>query len=250
MKVRRKLWNNVASYYDVIWKVADYSPVLHSIMEEADIVSGMLVIDVAAGTGVVGLEAARKIGQDGIVLCIDYSKSMLKKALEKAKLSTVHNVGFVLADVHNLPFMGDCFNVATCCWGFSFFSDSPIVANEMRRVVKHRGKVIVVEWEKPPIEFWLDLRKKSRIRDFEESELVSIFRTAGLKGVSSRKIQISHRTLDVSQDLLKKSQLYVLTITDLKEEDGTWFFKKLNNEYRKLPLEKRHWLPVLYVGKK
>lgn len=250
VKDRRKLWNSLASYYDVIWEVADYSPILHSIIEEADLDSGMQVIDVAAGTSVVGLEAARKVGQRGSVICIDYSKPMLERTLEKARLSGVYHIEFVLADAHNLPFIDNCFNVVTCCWGFSFFSNPYRVAEEMNRVAKPKSKVAVVEWEKPPVKFWLDLRKKAGIRDFEESELVDIFKSVGLRNVYTRKIQISYKKPEVSQESIKKSQLYTLTITGLREEDGAWFFKRLSDEYHQLPLEKRHWLPILYVGKK
>jgi len=250
VKSRRKLWNSVASYYDAIWEVADYSPILDSIIEEANVDSNMQVLDVATGTGIVGLETAKKVGWQGSALCVDYSKPMLKIALDKAKSSTLRNVEFILADTHNLPFIDNCFDAVTCCWGFSFFSDPSKVADEMKRVSKFESKVAVVEWEKPPVKFWLDLRKKAGIRDFEELELVSILQTVGFRNIYTRKIQTSHRKSDVSQESIKKSQLYVLAITGLKEEDGAWFFKRLSDEYRKLPIEKRHWLPILYVGKK
>ena len=80
MRDPRKLWNTVASYYDVIWEVADYSSVLQSIVKGADIHLGMRVIDVAARTGIVGFEAARKVGQDGDILCIDYCRPMLERS--------------------------------------------------------------------------------------------------------------------------------------------------------------------------
>jgi ubiquinone/menaquinone biosynthesis C-methylase UbiE len=246
----RRLWNSLACDYDVIWEVADYSPILHSVMEEVDLDSGLQVVDVAAGTGAVGLEVARKVGHRGSVTCIDYSKSMLERAVEKATLSGMSNVGFVLADAQNLPFIQSCFDLVTCCWGFSFSPSPYAVAEEMRRIAKPEGKVAVVEWEKPPLKFWLDLRERAGIRDFEESELVDIFKSVGLRNVCTRKIQISHTKPEVSPESMKKSQLYVLSITGLREEDGAWFFKRLSDELHQLPLEKKHWLPILYVGVK
>jgi ubiquinone/menaquinone biosynthesis C-methylase UbiE len=250
VKDRRRLWNSLACDYDVIWEVADYSPILHSVIEEVDLDSGMQVVDVAAGTGIVGLEVARKVSQRGSVTCVDYSKSMLERAVEKARLSGMSNVGFVLADVQNLPFIDSCFDFLTCCWGFSFFPSPYAVAEEMRRIAKPESKVAVVEWEKPRLKFWLDLREKAGMRDFEESELVDILKSAGLRNVRTRKIQISHRKPEVSPESIKKSQLYVLSITGLREEDGAWFFKKLSDENCQLPSKKRHWLPILYVGVK
>jgi ubiquinone/menaquinone biosynthesis C-methylase UbiE len=250
VKDRRRLWNSLACDYDVIWEVADYSPILHSVIEEVDLDSGLQVVDVAAGTGAVGLEVASKVGHRGNVTCVDYSKSMLERAVEKARLSGVSNVGFVLADAQNLPFVESCFDLVTCCWGFSFFPSPHAVAEEMRRITKPNSKVAVVEWEKQPVNFWLDLRMKAGIRDFEESELICILNSAGFRNVCTRKIQISHRKPEVPPKSIKKSQLYVLSITGLREEDGAWFFKRISDEYRQLPLEKKHWLPILYVGVK
>jgi ubiquinone/menaquinone biosynthesis C-methylase UbiE len=250
VKDRGRLWNSLACDYDVIWEVADYSPMLHSVMEEVDLDSGLQVVDVAAGTGVVGLEVAIKVGHRGSVTCVDYSKSMLERAVEKARLSGLSNVGFVLADAQNLPFIESCFDFVTCCWGFSFFPSPYTVAEEMRRIAKPDSKVAVVEWEKPPLKFWLGLREKAGIRDFEESELVDSLKSAGLRNVRTRKIQISHRKPEVSPESMKKSQLYVLSITGLREEDGAWFFKRISDEYRQIPLEKKHWLPIIYVGVK
>jgi ubiquinone/menaquinone biosynthesis C-methylase UbiE len=205
MNNQRKLWGKVAPYYDVIWQVADYSRVLQSAVKEANIDLGMRVIDVATGTGIVGLEAARKVGLDGNVVCIDYSTPMLEKALEKARLNGLRNVDFVLADAHNTPFLNNCFDAVTCCWGFSFFSNPHKVANEMNRIAKPSSKVAIVEWAKPPVQFWLDLRRQAGIRDFEESELVGILHDARLRDVHTSKIRISHRRPDVSQELIKKS---------------------------------------------
>lgn len=137
-------------------------------VEGADINPGMRVLDVATGTGVVGIEASRIVGLDGAVLCIDYSKPMLERALEKARRTGLRYIEFILGDAHNLPFIDNCFDGVTCCWGFSFFSNPYRVALEMKRIARPGSKVAIVECEKPSIKFWLDLRRRAGIIDFEE----------------------------------------------------------------------------------
>lgn len=105
-----------------------------------------------------------------------------------------------------------------------------MVANETKSIVKPGSKIAIVEWEKPPVKFWLDLRRMVHVRDIEESTMVSILHEAELRDVYARKIQIIHRRSDVSQELIGKSQLYVLAITGLREGNGAWFFKRLRNE--------------------
>jgi len=77
MKHRRRIWDNVAQDYDIIWEVPDYTPILRSVLQEARINLGMKVLDVAAGTGIVGIKVARKVEKHGMVLGIDISEPII-----------------------------------------------------------------------------------------------------------------------------------------------------------------------------
>lgn len=121
----------------------------------------------------------------------------------------------------------------------------------MVRVAKPEGRVACVEWEKPPLEFWAELRKKEGIHDFEKSELVEILCNSGLRQIHMERIPVLHRRPNVPEKLVKKSQLLTLTIMGLDKEDGQWFFPKIREEYQRLPVDEKHgWLPVLYAGTK
>jgi len=246
----REMWDNIASYYDAVWKVPNYTPILKSIDGAARVSSGGKILDIATGTAIVGLYMAKRVADKGEIIGIDMSKSMLKKALEKTKASAIYNIQFVLGDAHNLPFQDNYFDAVTCCFALPWFSDPEIAIRGMTRVVKTKGKVVCVEYEKPPVKFWLELRKKAGIRDFDKSELVAILYSSGLKKAHARAIPVVHRRPHVSDQLVKKSELYTLTITGLKEEDNEWFFQRIREEYGKLPRDKKHWLPFLYQGTK
>jgi SAM-dependent methyltransferase len=175
---------------------------------------------------------------------------MLKKALEKAKAKAFHNVQFVLGDAHNLPFQDDCFDAVACCFCLPWLAYPEIATREMTRVVKLTRKVVCVEYEKPPVDCWAELRRKAGIKDFDKSELVTILYNSGLRKVHAGAISVLHRRPNVSHQLVKRSDFCTLTIMGLKEEDAKWFFPKIREEYGRLPLDKRHWLPFLYEGTK
>jgi ubiquinone/menaquinone biosynthesis C-methylase UbiE len=161
MKYRRQIWDSVARDYDVIWEVSDYTPILRSIVEEANIDLGKKVLDIATGTGIVGIEVAKKVGEIGLILGIDLSKPVLKQAMKKKKALNIDNIDFVLADAHALPLPDKYFDAVTSCFTFAFLSNPPKAANEMARVLKTGGKVASVEWERPPVSFWAETRKKA-----------------------------------------------------------------------------------------
>lgn len=249
MKYRRRIWDSVAQDYDVIWEVPDYTPILRSIVQEAEIDLDMKVLDIATGTGTVSIEVAKKVGEYGMVLGIDFSKLMLKQAVKKTKALGLHNVDFILADAYNLPFPDKYFDAVTSCFTFAFLSNPQKAANEMARVVRSGGRVASVEWEKPPLDFWAELRKEGGIRDFLESELIKILHNSGFSRIRTKRIKVLHRRPYVSEELVNKSQLLEAKLMGLKGNDAEWFFPKIRKEFKKLPPEKkRDWLPVLCVG--
>jgi len=249
MKYPRRIWDSVAQDYDVIWEVPDYTPILLLTVQEAGIDFGMKVLDVATGTGMIGIELAKKVGEHGMVLGVDFSKPMLKQAARKRKALGLHNIDFVLADAHALPLHDRCFDAVTSCFTFAFLSNPPKAANEMARVIRSGGRVASTEWEKPPLGFWAALREKSGIRDLPESELTRILFSAGFREIRTKRINVLHRRPDVSEDLVRKSQLLSAKLMGLKENDAEGFFSRIRKEYGKLPHgKKRGWLPILYVG--
>lgn len=249
MKHRRRTWDSVARDYDVIWEVPEYTPILRSIVQRAAIDLGQKALDIATGTGIVGIEVAKKIGEYGIVLGIDFSKPMLKQAKKKIKALGLDNIDLILADAHNLPLPDKYFDAVTSCFTFAFLSNSQKAAHEMARVIRPGSRVTAVEWEKPPLDFWAEIRKKGGIRDIPESELIEILYNSGFRKIQAERVQVLHRRPNVSEELVKKSQLLAARLMGLKEKDAERFFAKVREEYQKLPPEKkRGWLPILYVG--
>jgi ubiquinone/menaquinone biosynthesis C-methylase UbiE len=107
---------------------------------------GMRALDVAGGTGAPALQIARAIGPSGRVTATDLSPEPLKIAAERARDRGLTNISFEVADVHNLPFSDESFDLVTCRLGVMFFADLPRAVGEMRRVLKPGGRVALLAW--------------------------------------------------------------------------------------------------------
>jgi len=251
MKYSKRIWDSIAQDYDIIWEVPDYTPILQSIVQVGEVDYGRKVLDIATGTGTVCIEMAKKVGKYGTVLGIDYSKPMLQQASKKTKVLGLYNVDFILADAHNLPLLDSCFGAVTSCFTFAFLSSPQKAVKEMARVLRTRGKMVAVEWERPPIAFWAEHRKEAGIHDFPKSKFIKKLHNSGLRKIETKRIRILHRRPNIPKELIKKSQLISAAIMGLKENDAEEFFSKIREEHQRLrPKKKRGWLPILYVGTK
>ncbi len=233
MKCRRLIGDGVAQDYDVIREVPDCTPILRLTVEEAGVKLRMVVLDVATGTGAIGLELAEKGGEYSMVVGVDSSKPMLEQAVMKKKTLGLNNIDFVLADACDLPFIDQYFDAVTSCFTFAFLSSPEEADSEMARVVRLKGKVISVEREKPPHEFWAQARRKGGVRDFQESELIKILFDSGFRKIHNKRVRVMHRRTSVSEELVKKSQLLTAKLISLEGTDSEQFFSKISEEYQK-----------------
>lgn len=106
---------------------------------------GSRILDVATGTG----EQAFAFAQRGFeVVGVDISTDMLRIANEHNKYT---NVTFRVADAANMPFEDDYFDVS--CISFALhdmpFSIRENVLEEMTRVTRPRGTIIIVDYAVP-----------------------------------------------------------------------------------------------------
>ena len=122
------------------------APIDLLLLAEADIGSGMQVLDVAGGSGDPALALARAIGPSGQVTVADFVAGMLAVARRRAEAEGLANVVCVEADAEDLPFADRVFDAVTCRFGLYYPSDPLCALREMRRVLKPSGRVVLVTW--------------------------------------------------------------------------------------------------------
>jgi demethylmenaquinone methyltransferase/2-methoxy-6-polyprenyl-1,4-benzoquinol methylase len=113
-------------------------------VELAAVGPGSRVIDVATGTGDLAVALARAVGAAGEVVACDFSERMLARARTKAP-----QLRFEWADALSLPYASDSFDAATVGFGVRNFADLRRGIEEMVRVVRPGGRVVILEITRP-----------------------------------------------------------------------------------------------------
>jgi len=113
-------------------------------VELARVGPGSRVIDVATGTGDLAIALARAVAPNGEVVACDFSEQMLARGRAKAP-----GLRFEWADALSLPYAGDSFDAATVGFGVRNFSDLRRGIEEMVRVVRPGGRVVILEITRP-----------------------------------------------------------------------------------------------------
>ncbi len=117
--------------------------------ELAELKPGMRILDVSSGRGTQSIFYARKFGVQ--VTGIDISEEMVKSAMENAKNEKVQDLTkFEIGDSQELPFEDNVFDVVINECAVGIPDDSQKVLDEMVRVAKKGGTVIIHEstWRK------------------------------------------------------------------------------------------------------
>jgi ubiquinone/menaquinone biosynthesis C-methylase UbiE len=102
---------------------------------------GEVILDLACGHGNFTVEWARRVGSDGLVIGLDYSKSMLARAVTRVRDSGLGNIVLIHADAHSLPIRTGSIDRLNCSGGFHAFPDLRKVLCELARVARPSARL-------------------------------------------------------------------------------------------------------------
>jgi ubiquinone/menaquinone biosynthesis C-methylase UbiE len=146
----RAAWDKIAAGYDRT-NTPTQMWLGNEGLSRAGLRSGMRFLDVAAGSGALGIPAARLGAQ---VLATDQSPVMLDLLEARARRERLRIETRVM-DGHALALDDDSFDMAGSQFGVMLFPDMPRGISEMARVVKPSGRVLVIAYGDPhKIEFF------------------------------------------------------------------------------------------------
>jgi ubiquinone/menaquinone biosynthesis C-methylase UbiE len=120
------------------------TPCAARLVKRAGVGSGQRVLDVACGTGVVSVTAAR-LGAH--VTGLDLTPELLERARENARIARVE-IDWHEGDVEKLPFGDAEFDVVLSEFGHIFAPRPEVAIGEMLRVLKPGGTIAFSTW--PP----------------------------------------------------------------------------------------------------
>ena len=107
---------------------------------------GGRALDLACGTGSLTRDLAERVGPEGYVLGIDFSKEMVGAA----KKRPMSNVDYVLGDATDLQGVEDgSFDAATIAYGARNIPNLDALFGEMARAVRPGGRAVCLEIARP-----------------------------------------------------------------------------------------------------
>lgn len=130
------------------------SAVTQALVEYAQPLPGMKVLDLASGTGEPAITLAERVGPQGTVTALDQSADLLAIAAERARNKQLGNLTTRQADAHSLPFDDRYFDLATCRFGVMFFSDAQQALTDLRRVLKPGARACFAAWGSVEQPYW------------------------------------------------------------------------------------------------
>jgi demethylmenaquinone methyltransferase/2-methoxy-6-polyprenyl-1,4-benzoquinol methylase len=107
---------------------------------------GGRALDLACGTGSLTRDLAKRVGSEGYVLGMDFSKEMIGAA----KKRPASNVEYLLGDATDLQGVEDgSFDAATIAYGARNIPNLDALFGEMARAVRPGGRVVCLEIARP-----------------------------------------------------------------------------------------------------
>lgn len=107
-----------------------------AVAERLAVAPGDVVLDVACGHGNFTADLAKRVGPEGLVVGLDISGAMLRRAAARMRRQHLENVLLVRGDALALPFVAGAFDAVNCAGGLHQMPDLPRALAEMARVAK------------------------------------------------------------------------------------------------------------------
>jgi ubiquinone/menaquinone biosynthesis C-methylase UbiE len=152
----------------------------------------LLLLDVGCGTGsfiVLLAQTAAPVRSVGL----DMAAGMCERGWEKtARLHLADRVRFVVADAERLPMGEAVFDVVTCSNSFHHYPDQAAVLNQMHRVLKPGGRLIILDGFRDNVIGWflfdvcVGLAEKS-VHHCSASAMRRLLAEAGFRDVFQEK---------------------------------------------------------------
>ena len=122
------------------------APVREWLMGELRPREGDTVLELAAGVGDTGFDAAAIIGEPGHLISTDLSPAMLEAARRRGAERGLRNVEYRLIDAERIPFGDDSVDGVLCRFGYMLMADPGAALAETRRVLRPGGRLALAVW--------------------------------------------------------------------------------------------------------
>jgi SAM-dependent methyltransferase len=146
----------------------------------------MIVLDVACGAGHAAEPVAPHVRQ---VIGVDLTPALLRLGHDRLREAGINNVLLQEANAESLPFLDESFDVVYCRASLHHFADPQAAVDEMFRVCRVGGRVVILDLIAPipesrdQFDHVHRLLDPSHVRAFTGTELVDLV-PGGVEGMS------------------------------------------------------------------
>jgi ubiquinone/menaquinone biosynthesis C-methylase UbiE len=127
------------------------------LVEKADPQPGQTLLDIAAGTGDLGLAVAERVGEGGHVISSDFSPHMIDVARRNGERRGLTNVEYRVLDAEKMDLDDDSADGVVCRWGYMLMANPAAALEETRRVLRDGGPLAFAVWTTPDRNPWAAL---------------------------------------------------------------------------------------------
>lgn len=153
-----EVFHSVANQYDLMNDLMSLG--IHRLWKREAIAhagarKGHCILDLAGGTGDLTRLFHQHIGDSGQIILADINSSMLEQGRNRLLDEGIFkNIHFAQVNAECLPFEENTFDIITIAFGLRNVTDKNAALASMYRVLKPGGRLIVLEFSKPTVQ-WL-----------------------------------------------------------------------------------------------
>ncbi len=116
-----------------------------------------MVLELAAGVGDTGFEAAAIVGERGRLISTDFSPDMVEAARRRGAALGLRNVHYRVMDAEHIDLDADSVDGVICRFGYMLMPDPAAALSETRRVLQRGARLVLAVWSTPERNPWLTI---------------------------------------------------------------------------------------------
>ena len=128
------------------WLMDMTEPVSAWLLDKADPQPGQTILEIAAGTGDLGLRVAERVGQQGRVISTDFAPEMVDVARRQGESRGTTNVDYRVLDAERMDLDDDSVDGVLCRFGYMLMADPAAALIQTRRVLRGGGPLAFAVW--------------------------------------------------------------------------------------------------------
>ncbi len=125
------------------------APVREWLVGELAPSEGDVILELAAGVGDTGFDAAELIGEEGKLISSDFSPKMLEEARRRGAERGIRNAEYQVIDAEQIGLDDDSVDGVICRYGYMLMADTAAALAETRRVLRPGGRLALAVWGPP-----------------------------------------------------------------------------------------------------